>query len=64
MAKTRLYVVTRPDAPEDECSIIIEAGGRESAKRTAKPYLHDDPDHYIVEPLPALTGKTRIVWTR
>lgn len=59
----RRFVVTRPEMPEDRMTVIVDANGREMAKRIAKDELGGDSDMYIVTPLPAVDpDKPRLVW--
>lgn len=64
MTKMRRYAVTRAEwAPEDRVTVLVDASGREMAKKLARPELGSDPDKYIIEPLPAIDqDRPRLIW--
>lgn len=64
MSTMRRYVVTRAERfPEDRMTVLVDATGREMAKKLARPELGGNSDKYIVEPLPPINiDRARIIW--
>jgi hypothetical protein len=46
-----VFIVSNPTARTNIKNVILVARDREDAKRLAQPFLFDNPDNYIVDPI-------------
>jgi hypothetical protein len=56
-----VFIVSNPESRTSIKNVILVARGREDAKKMAQPYLLDDPDKYIVDPITNEASATMFV---